>query len=92
MQVTNIIEGIVWENIDSVIAKKAGCCKCDRCRADIAALALNNLKPRYTVSHVGSVISRSEFINQSAVANILVALTRAVEVVCANPRHHGGNE
>jgi competence protein ComFB len=89
MQVSNVVERMVWENIDTVLSHKQMCC-CPKCRADVAAFALNNLKPRYTVSQMGSTITRADILSQNVITSILVALAQAAEVVSANPRHSGG--
>lgn len=90
MEVTNVAEKAVWENIDSVIAQKPNMCKCPKCRADVAAFALNSIKPRYTVSEAGTIMTRAELLDPSSMANILVALATAVELVSRKPRHDEG--
>lgn len=44
----NITETLVLEKLDSVLAR-FNCCKCDRCKKDIVALALNKLPHKYMV-------------------------------------------
>ncbi|HWP95972.1 MAG TPA: late competence development ComFB family protein [Syntrophomonadaceae bacterium] len=88
MQICNVVETMVWENIDAVMDSKQ-MCRCPKCRADVAAFALNNLQPRYTVSQMGTTITRTQVLSQSVVTSILVALARAVEIVSSNPRHDG---
>ncbi len=46
----NITEKLVLNKFDGVL-KKMSCCRCDRCKQDIVALALNNLKPKYIVAN-----------------------------------------
>ncbi|NLX02182.1 MAG: late competence development ComFB family protein [Syntrophomonadaceae bacterium] len=47
MKVINVVESMVWEAMDSVLDQKPGICRCEKCRADIAAYALNQLNPHY---------------------------------------------
>lgn len=87
MKVNNVVETLVWEHLDSVIEQKPEMCRCSRCRADVAALALNHLRPRYAVSQMGTTITRAEILDQGVLVNILVAIASAVEQVWQNPRH-----
>lgn len=87
MQVVNMMEKMVWDKLDVVLAKKEGICRCEKCRADIAAYALNKLKPRYVSSEKGEVFVKAQCMDVDLSAAILVALTEAVEVVGKNPRH-----
>jgi hypothetical protein len=47
----NIMELLVEEEIDEIIKRLEGC-DCDQCRANILAIALNGLAPRYRLSWV----------------------------------------
>ena len=61
-------------------------CKCQDCVLDMAAFALNNVKPSYRASLMGSLyaqaISGTEFENQ-----VQKAVKKAVELVSKNPNH-----
>lgn len=87
MQIINIVENMVWDKLDTVLSKKEGICKCEKCRADIAAYALNKLKPRYVSSEKGEVFVKAQYMDIDLSAAILVVLTEAAEVVGKNPRH-----
>lgn len=87
MQIVNIVEKMVWDKLDIVLDKKGDICRCEKCRADIAAYALNKLKPRYVTSEKGEVFVRAQYMDVDLAAAILVALTEAAEVVGKNPRH-----
>lgn len=89
MEVFNILEKIVWDNMGNVIRCKAGACDCDICRADIAAYALNHVKPKYVATSKGETISKAEYMDNQVYMNVIIALTEAVEVVSANPHHKG---
>ena len=44
--VVNVMESAVVNKLYSVL-ERFTCCRCDRCKKDIVALALNNLPPKY---------------------------------------------
>ena len=82
---------MVWEAIDSVLEKKPGLCRCEKCRADIVAYALNQLSPHYAASKLGEILIKTGSMDPDMNVAILVALTEAVEIVSANPRHEKGS-
>ncbi len=85
-QVNNIMEILIEEQLDLCI-EETGVCSCEQCRADIKALALNHIPPRYSANPEGSAYVRADFLKKQAQADILAAITEAIEVVKANPRH-----
>ena len=52
------MEDVVWQNIDDVIRGRYGACGCEKCRLDVAALALNYLPPHYVVTEKGELYSK----------------------------------
>ncbi|PKM78403.1 MAG: competence protein ComFB [Firmicutes bacterium HGW-Firmicutes-15] len=87
MPIVNIVEKIIWDNMDSVFDQKPGMCRCEICKMDIAAYALNKLKPHYAVTDKGAAITRAHFIETQFYLDLIIVLTEAVEKVSANPRH-----
>lgn len=87
MEVKNVVESLVWNNLDSVLARKEGACRCERCRADIAAYALNRLKPRYVVTAKGEVYVKAEFLTPQFQLDVITALAEAVNQVSEHPNH-----
>lgn len=87
MTIENIVEKLVWDNMDTVIDQKPGMCRCEICRSDIAAYALNKLPPHYVSTVKGSAITRAQFIENQNYLDLIIILTEAVEKVSANPRH-----
>jgi len=87
MEVVNVMEKIIWDNMQQVIESKSGACNCDVCRADIAAYALNKLKPRYVATSRGETIAKAQIMENQFYLNAIIALTEAVEVVSAEPHH-----
>jgi competence protein ComFB len=83
----NYMEEVVDSTMDEILARDDGICKCDRCRMDIKALALNHLPPKYVVTDMGYVYTKvNELVSQFR-ADITVAVTNAMKVVRKNPRH-----
>ena len=82
-EVINIMEAIVLEKLDSVLSRFQ-CCRCDRCKKDIVALALNKLPPRYMVVSDGQ---SPPDVDPQLNAQIVTAMIQAVIKVRAKPRH-----
>ena len=87
MVLENIAEQVVWENMDRVMDQHPGICRCQSCKDDIAAFTLNRIKPYYAVSNKGSALSRAQFIESQNFTDLIINLTKAVEMVAAHPRH-----
>lgn len=83
----NIVEKLVWDKLEEVIAYKPDMCKCDKCKADIAAYALNRLGAKYVVSTEGELYARTEILDKDFNTALLVTLTEAMELVAKNPKH-----
>lgn len=83
----NYMEDCVWELLDQVLAQDPQACCCESCRYDIAALALNQLPPHYTVREKGVIFSKLTMLGTQHRADIYQALTKALEIVKLSPRH-----
>ncbi len=62
-------------------------CTCDLCKDDIMALALNQLPPHYVVSDRGTIFTQVSFDQIGGKAQVVAAITRAIEQVSNKPRH-----
>jgi len=87
MLLRNITQDIVFEKLEDVFRLFPDVCTCTRCRLDIAALALNQLPPRYVVTDIGAVYSKVSVLESQIRADTVQALTRAIETVRKVPRH-----
>ena len=87
MELKNYTEDIVLKNLDAVLAQYPDCCKCEQCRLDIAALALNNLPPRYVSTHKGDIFVRIQEMEGKNDVDVIQAIAKAIEIVGKNPRH-----
>ena len=70
----NVMEELVRDTLE-IVLKGYNCCKCEKCRKDMMALALNNLPPHYSVTKKGDVISRTAFLLETQGSTDLLART-----------------
>lgn len=84
--VKNYMERIVEEMLDSVL-KDINACNCETCKMDVAAIALNNLPPRYAVTEVGNLYSKLNLLRQQFEIDVVTQITKAAEIVQRKPRH-----
>jgi competence protein ComFB len=82
----NIMETIVRERIDHLL-HNFDCCKCDLCKDDMTALALNGLPPKYVTTHNGELFGRTETLNQSAMLTLDVDIIMCINKVAKKPNH-----
>lgn len=88
MQLKNYMEDLVMHQLDRIIARHEGICSCDKCKFDIAALALNYLPPRYIVTEKGETYTRIKSLEQQFNVDIMSAITLAISIVRGRPKHH----
>lgn len=62
-------------------------CNCDLCQEDILALSLNQLPPHYVASEQGAIFPEVSFDQIGGKAQVIAAITRAINQVSENPRH-----
>lgn len=87
MKIKNCVEDFVFEKIDSVLKEDSTLCRCEKCRTDIALLALNSLKPRYVCTDMGDTYTRLDLYEKVNNLDIMCAVARAVTIVKEKPRH-----
>lgn len=86
MIIKNYMEELVFSMLNDVI-NNIGVCSCEECIFDIAALALNELPPKYVVTEKGELYSKTNILRQQFEVDVLAAITKAAEKVRENPRH-----
>ena len=84
--VINYMEIWVKEYMDIILEKAEGC-KCDKCKRDVFALAMNNLKPYYVATPLGEIIAKIESTKQQVETDIVVQVTKAINKVQNSPNH-----
>jgi competence protein ComFB len=87
MELRNLMEDIVWQRLDEVLAEQKTICGCDQCRMDMVALALNSLPPSYVVTQRGEIYSKADILENQCYVDVVSAITKAVCVVKNKPRH-----
>jgi competence protein ComFB len=80
------MEEVVFNQMDNVLAD-IKMCKCDKCRMDVAAIALNELPPKYVVTEKGLLFSKIDALQQQFEIGITAAIIRAALIVRKNPWH-----
>jgi competence protein ComFB len=82
----NEAERTVLNELEAQMAVAVDICRCQDCVLDMAAYALNNVKPTYRVSLMGSVYARAAADVGYAV-EISRAVSDAIKKIKANPSH-----
>lgn len=82
----NVMEHVVEEKLDELFKTYDGC-KCDRCRADIMALTLNNLPPRYAVTDAGELFTKIQYTQKRYELEVIKQLASAANLVKEFPHH-----
>lgn len=85
-QIKNYMEEIVFNLIQDVL-EDINMCTCEKCIYDIAAIALNDLPPKYIVSEKGELYSKINTLKQQFEVDVIAAITKAAVIVKRRPRH-----
>ncbi|MCJ7691011.1 MAG: late competence development ComFB family protein [Clostridiaceae bacterium] len=84
----NYSETVVCRLLDSILNGYTNICKCEKCKLDIEALALNSLDTKYIVSEQGEIYTKAlTEIDKQEKINVTTAITKAIEIVSANTKH-----
>ncbi|HHV60461.1 MAG TPA: late competence development ComFB family protein [Clostridiaceae bacterium] len=78
----DIVKALMGEILDDI-----NVCKCEKCRMDISAIALNNLPPKYIVTEKGELYLKLNTLKQQFEVDVISAITHAAIMVKRNPRH-----
>jgi len=62
-------------------------CRCNECIVDIAAIALNNIKPLYRFSLLGGLYASQAMTEKTYADSVKNAVTMAIKKVKRNPAH-----
>jgi competence protein ComFB len=87
MEIYNYMEDIVRDSLDSLLAERQDICKCEKCRLDMSAWALNRLPPKYVVSNKGRVFTKLQEVQVQFKADVIRELLAAIANVSKNPQH-----
>jgi competence protein ComFB len=62
-------------------------CRCNECVVDMAAIALNTVKPLYRFSLLGTLYAAQAMNEQSYADSVQQAVAQAIDKVKSNPAH-----
>jgi competence protein ComFB len=62
-------------------------CRCNECVVDMAAMALNSVKPLYRFSLLGSLYAAQAMNEKTYADSVQEAVSAAIEKIRANPSH-----
>jgi hypothetical protein len=79
----NVMEKLVIQKLDAAF-QKFNSCKCDRCRQDVAALALNKLPPKYVIIAPDDI---EDYISKQDDGAVTSSIIQAIFTVRTHPRH-----
>jgi competence protein ComFB len=89
LSLENQMERAVLETINDIVLMETQdrFCYCDKFRADVAALVLNQLKPRYATSFEGSILTLDAIqSDEDLQVGIRKSVMESLVKVAANPR------
>lgn len=74
--------------LEDILKKYDNICKCEKCKLDISAIALNSLSTKYIVSEQGEIYTKAlNEVNKQEKINVVMAITKAIDIVSVNPKH-----
>ncbi len=82
----NIMEDYVIVILDRIM-DNLDCCKCEKCRLDIASYALNRLPNKYVATTQGELMTKLCEFDVGFETQVMAAITMAAGVIKKNPRH-----
>jgi len=87
LKLRNLMEEAVYQAIEEA-QKNYQFCTCEKCKMDIAAIALNQLPPRYLVTERGDAYARTDLIELQKYLDVLSTVIKAINTVSKRPHHH----
>ncbi|MCP4652125.1 MAG: late competence development ComFB family protein [Candidatus Omnitrophica bacterium] len=86
-EVHNYMEDIVSDVLDEVLVDMEDSCKCEKCKHDVLALALNKLPPKYVVTEKGRLYTKLSELEVQFKADVIKEIIVAFGAVKARPQH-----
>ncbi|ORT99499.1 hypothetical protein D081_1874 [Anaerovibrio sp. JC8] len=87
MVLKNYMEDYVVDKIERLAPRYPDCCWCEKCKRDVAILALNHLPAKYASTEKGQVFTRVESMERDNEIEIIKQIAEATNIVRAHPRH-----
>ena len=82
----NAAENLILDELEKQLKENPPACVCQDCVLDIAALALNNVKPYYRVSLLGKLYANSASMTSYG-KEVKKAVREAIKKISSNPAH-----
>ena len=82
----NHMEEVV-ERLMNQYIQEEDCCRCDKCRLDVMALALNELRPMYIVTRMGEMFASIDSTYPQNQVDAEIAVLKAIDLVKSKPKH-----
>lgn len=83
----NYMEEIVLKKTDEIL-KLMNVCKCNKCKLDIMALALNELPAKYVVTEQGGLYAKLRELEQQFDIDVETAIIKSAVLVSKNAKHN----
>jgi len=84
----NEAEQLVLVELEKQLASQGSeFCRCNECVVDMAAMALNSIKPLYRFSLLGTLYAAQAMSEQSYAQSVQQAVAQAIDKVHSNPGH-----
>ena len=84
----NEAEKIVIHELEQQLGKLSDdICRCNECVLDMAAIALNSVKPQYRFSLLGTLYAAQAVNEQNYADSVQKAVASAIKKVSQNPAH-----
>ena len=87
MNAHNIMEDIVQNYLDDIMAKRPELCKCNKCIDAIMSSVLSNLPAKYITTDSGAMYTLKEQVKVEKSSEILKELINKIEYLQKNPLH-----
>ena len=89
----NEAENLVLNELERQLENfSAPICRCNDCIVDMAAMALNTVKPLYRVSLLGTLYAANAMDERTYATSVREAVFKAIEKVRKNPSHEPAAE
>ncbi len=85
-KVKNYMETLVYDALDGIL-DKMDMCKCEKCKLDVIAIALNALPPKYVATENGMFYTKLQLLQEQFNVNVFTAIANAAVIVKGIPRH-----
>lgn len=87
IEMKNTMESLVEKELEKYLETKEGICKCEKCKLDMKAYALNKLPAHYVVNERGFIHEKIDEMRTQFNVNILKEVIEAVQQISKRPRH-----